>query len=386
MLIEGVEHDLRVGVALAVDDDAHSVAARFVADVRNALDALVAHHVGDGLDELRLVDLIGDLRDDDAAPHVRARAHLLDLALGADDDAALTRPVRLADAAPAHDDAARGEIGRGDILHELVDGDLGVVDECNGAVDRLCKVMGRDVGRHTHGDAVRPVDEQIGEACGEHGGLHLVAVEVGEEVHRLLVEVSKHLGSELRKARLGVTHGGRAVAVHRAEVAVAVYEGEVDGEVLRKTHEGVVHRTVAVRVEFSQDVTDDAGALAVVLVVVEAHLVHRIEDAAVDGLEAVSYVRNGARFVDRHRIGNEGAFELIVHLDVEDLGHCQRFLKFFCELRARLFLCHKYLIHTNLLPPRSPRGKMFAQQKDFREYNHVREKGFPPLRDSICAS
>ena len=233
MLIEGIEHDLRVGVALAVDDDAHAVAARFVADVRNALDALVAHHVGNGLDELRLIDLIGDLRDDDAAPHVRARAHFLDLALGADDDAALTRPVRLADAAPAHDDAARGEIGRGDILHELVDGDLRVVDEGDGAVDRLREVMGRDVGRHAHGDAVRPVDEEIGETRGEHGGLHLVAVEVGEEVHRLLVEVAKHLGSELRKARLGVTHGGSAVAVHRAEVAVSVHEGEVDGEVLR---------------------------------------------------------------------------------------------------------------------------------------------------------
>ena len=119
-----------------------------------------------------------------------------------------------------------------------------------------------------------------------------------------------------------------------------VHEREVDGEVLREAHEGVVHRTVAVRVEFTQNITDDAGALTIIFVVIKAHLVHRIEDAAVDGLEAVANVGNGARLVDRHRIGNEGAFELVVHLDIEDLGHCQRFLKFFCELRARLFLCH----------------------------------------------
>ena len=284
MFVEGVEHDLRVGVLLAFDDDAHPVPPRFVADVGDALDALVADHIGDGLDEHRLVHLIGDLRDDDAVARVGARAELLDLALGADDDVALSRAVRLADAAPAHDDAPRGEVGRGDVVHEFIHRDVGIFDEGDGAVDGLGKVVGRDVGRHAHGDAVRPVDEQVGKARREDGGLHLVAVEVGEEVHRLLVEVAQHLGGELAQTRLRITHGGGRVAVHRAEVAVPVHEREVDGEILREAHEGVVHRRIAVRVEFTEDVTDDTGALAVVLVVIQPHLVHGVENAAVNGL------------------------------------------------------------------------------------------------------
>ena len=251
VLVDGIEDDLRVGVLLALDDDAHALSARLVADIGDALDTLVLDQVGDRLDQHRLVDLVGDFRDDDAASDVGARAVLLDLALGADDDIALSGAVRLADAAPAHDDAARREIGRGDILHQLVDGDIGIVDEGDGPVDDLCEVMGRDIGRHADGDAVRSVDEQVGKARREDGGLHLVAVEVGEEVHRLLIEVAQHLGGELRKACFGITHCGGRVAVHRAEVAVPVHEREVDGEVLREAHEGVVHGEIAVRVELT---------------------------------------------------------------------------------------------------------------------------------------
>ena len=65
---------------------------------------------------------------------------------------------------------------------------------------------------------------------------------------------------------------------------MSVDEREVDGEILRQTHERVVHRSVAVRVEFTQNVTDDTRALAVVLVVIKPHLVHGVKDAAVHGL------------------------------------------------------------------------------------------------------
>lgn len=284
VFVERIEHHLCVGVLLAFDDDAHPVPARLVADVRDALDALVLDHVRNGLDEHRLVDLIGDLRDDDAVAQVPARAEFLDLALGADDDIPLSRAVRLADAAPAHDDAPRGEVGRGDVVHQLVHRELGIVNEGNGAVDGLREVVRRNVGRHADGNAVRAVDQKIGEARRQNGGLHLVSVEVGEEVHRLLVQIAQHLRREFGKTRLGITHGGRRIAVHRPEVAVSVHEREVDGEVLRKTHQGVVHGRVPVRVEFTQDVTDDTRTLAVVLVVVEPHLVHGVEDAAVNRL------------------------------------------------------------------------------------------------------
>ena len=122
---------------------------------------------------------------------------LLDLAFGADDDVPLPRAVRLADPAAPHDDAARGEVGCGDVVHQFVDRDVGIFDERDRAVDDLGEVMRRDIRRHADGDTVRAVDKQVGEARREHGGLHLVAVEVGEEIHRLLIEIAQHFRGEL---------------------------------------------------------------------------------------------------------------------------------------------------------------------------------------------
>ena len=51
-------------VALELDDDAHAVAVGFVAEIRDALDAFLAHQLGDLLDQRGLVDLIGNLGDD----------------------------------------------------------------------------------------------------------------------------------------------------------------------------------------------------------------------------------------------------------------------------------------------------------------------------------
>ena len=128
--------------------------------------------------------------------------------------------------------------------------------------------MRGNIRRHAHRDAVRAVHQKIGEAGGEHGRLRLVAVEVRDEIHRFLVEVFEHFRGELCQPRLRITHRRGGVAVDAAEVAVTVHQREIDGKVLRKAHQRVVHRAVAVRMVFTERVADDTGALAVRFVVV----------------------------------------------------------------------------------------------------------------------
>src|SRR5256714_753155 len=65
MLVELVQHDGRHGIALQVDDDAHPFAVRIILDVRDPVDLFVVRELGDLRDEIRLVHLIGNLRDDD---------------------------------------------------------------------------------------------------------------------------------------------------------------------------------------------------------------------------------------------------------------------------------------------------------------------------------
>ncbi len=77
--LELVQDHVGHRVALELDDDAHAVAVGFVAQVGDALDALLAHQFGDPLDQRRLVDLIGDLGDDQ---RLAVLAQLLDRDLG----------------------------------------------------------------------------------------------------------------------------------------------------------------------------------------------------------------------------------------------------------------------------------------------------------------
>jgi hypothetical protein len=126
---------------------------------------------------------------------------------------------------------------------------------------------------------------------GSTSGSFFAAVVVGAEIDGFLVDVGQHLVGDLRQADFGVTHGGGVVAVHRAEVALAVHQHVAHGEVLRHAHDGVVHRLVAVRVVLADHVADDTGRLLVGPVPVVVELVHGEQHAPVHRLEAVARIR-----------------------------------------------------------------------------------------------
>ena len=199
-------------------------------------------------------------------------------------DAPAPGHVRRADAAAAQDDASRGEVRAFDVGHQVLHGALRVVDHAHHAVDNLPQVVGRDVGGHAHGNAAGAVHQQVGEAAGQHRGLHEGFIEVGVEVHRVLLDVVQQVEGELGHAGLGVTHGGGAVTVHGAEVALAIHQHVADVEGLGQADHGVVHGEIPVGVEFTQHVAHQTGALAVGLVGGHAQLVHVVEDAPVHGL------------------------------------------------------------------------------------------------------
>ena len=273
VLVQVVEDHLGVHVPLQLDDDAGALPIGLVPKVRDALDLLLLDQLRDPLHQAGFVHLVGDLGDDDPAP---VGAHLLDLGLGPDHDPAPAGPVRLGYAHAAHDDAARGEVGARDVLHEVVHGDVRVVYHGAEGVRHLPQVVGRDVGGHAHGDAAGAVDQQVREPGGEHGGLLQGLVEVGHEVHRVLVDVRHHLRSQLGEPGLGVSHGRRAVAVHGTEVAVTLHQQIPGVEGLGQAHHGVVHRHVAVGMVLAQHVAHDAGALSEGLVGLEAQLAHGV--------------------------------------------------------------------------------------------------------------
>ena len=155
------------------------------------------------------------------------------MSLGAHGDGAASGLVALLDAGAAHDDGAGGEVRTGHDLHELVDGGVGIVNQVARGLDRLGEVVRGDVGGHADGDALAAVDQQVGEARGQCHGLGERLVVVGLPVDGILLQVTQQLHGGLCQAALGVTHGGGAVAIDIAEVAVTVDERRAHGEPLR---------------------------------------------------------------------------------------------------------------------------------------------------------
>jgi hypothetical protein len=252
---ELVQHYLRRRVALQLDDDAHALAARFVANVGDALDPLVLGGFGDLLDEAVLADLVGDCGQDDrltvaaASFHDVARAH---------HDRAAPRMVGAARARRAEDQRAGREIGGGDDLDQLLDRDRRILDVGFAGGEHFAEVVRRDVGRHADRDPAGAVDEDIGEARGQDLRLVLGRVVVRLEVDRVLVDVVQQRGGDAGEPRFGVAHRRGRIGVHGAEIALAVDQRHAHRPLLRHAGEGVVDRAVAVRVVFTHDVADEA--------------------------------------------------------------------------------------------------------------------------------
>ena len=232
----------------------------------------------------------------------RSLPDFLDGGLGAHREAAAAGFVGLLDALAAGDVAAGGKIGARDELHHFLEREFGLFDHGDGGVDDFAKIVRRNVGGHADGDAAGAVDEKIRQARRQDGGLFFGFVEVRNEIDGFLLDVGEEFFGDFGEARFGVSHGRGHVAVDGAEVTLAVDERVPHVEVLRHAHEGVVHRSVAVRVEFAKNFADDFGAFAVGLGGGEAELVHAEQNAAMHGLEAVADIGKRAPDDDAHGV------------------------------------------------------------------------------------
>ena len=315
VLVQAVQHDVRHRVALELDHDAHAVAVGLVAHVADLGELLVAHQPRDLLDEARLVHHERDLGDDDP---LGVRVDLFDLGLRPHDDAAAPGPVRVTDALAAAHVAAGREVRTLHDLLELLLREVGLGEQRDDRIADLGQVVRRDVRRHSDRDSRRAVDQQVRELRRQDRRLLDAAVEVVAERDGVLVDVLDELEGEPLQPGLGVPVGRGGITVDRAEVPLPVDERIAQRERLHHAHHRVVHRGVTVRVVLTEHVTDHGRALLVRPARPEAELAHRVEDAAVHGLQAVPYVREGALHDDAHRIVDERLPHLVFDQPLQD--------------------------------------------------------------------
>ena len=327
-LEQRLHHQRRVDVlALGHDDDA-DVLGGFVADVVDERQLAVGDQLGDLLDQLGLLHLIGNLGDD----HLPGTAlKVLALPLGADAEAAPAGAVGFENALRAFDDdAAGGKVGPPDravvAVDQPFDRRFRRVDQLDGGGADFGGVVGRNVGGHADGDAGRTVGQQIGEGARQHHRF-LVGLIVGlAEVDGVLVETVEQQPRHFGHACFGVALGGGAVAVDVAEIALAVDQRVALGEILGETDQRLIDGAVAVRVILADDVADDAGALLERLVGIEVQQAHGIEDAPMHRLQPVADVGQRAMHDCRQRVGEVTLFQRLAQVDRLDAARWNQIL------------------------------------------------------------
>src|SRR5262249_54513472 len=146
--VEVGEQGLRVDADLALDDQPGAVLpVGEVLDVGDALQALgLVDLVGDLLDDLLGADAVGQLDDGDRLP-AAAALQGADLHAAAHPPDAAAGLVRAADLVEAQQQPAGGQVGAGDKLHDLVERRRRVVDQPAGGGDDLAEVVRDHVGR-----------------------------------------------------------------------------------------------------------------------------------------------------------------------------------------------------------------------------------------------
>ena len=135
------------------------------------------------------------------------------------------------------DETRSGEIRSGKARHQIGQRAVRVLENEDQRINDFRKVVWRDVRRHADGDAGRAVDQQIGNGRGQNGRLLPCLVVVGDVIDGVFVDVAQHFLAEAGHARLGITHGGGRVAVHRAEVPLPVNQRVAQREILRHAHQ-----------------------------------------------------------------------------------------------------------------------------------------------------
>ena len=259
--------------------------------------------------------------------------------LGAQGQLAAPRFVGRANFVVSNQPAARRKIRRGQNIHNLIQRRFRLVHDQNRRVDSLLEVVRRNIRRQTDRNAGCAVHQQVRISRGQHIRLLERIVKVEAERHGVLVDIPQHFQRERRHARFGVTHRGRAVAVNRAEISMAVNQQGAHAVWLRHAHQRVVNRAVAMRMVFAQTIADNARAFFVRLIRRNAQLAEREENTPLNRLEAVLHARERAFQNDVLRIWDHRDMHDLFHRTLDDLVMRRSPLR---RLTAFLFACHYF--------------------------------------------
>ena len=144
------------------------------------------------------------------------------MVLGTHTNPALARFQRIAVPIKLMDNPARRKIGTRHDRQNIIDRDGRILHPRNQRVHGFVQIVRKHVGRHPHRDAFHAIDPHVGVGNRQHHGFRLGTVVVGLVINGILFNIIEKGPARLGGSHFGVTHRRRAIAVHGAEVTLAI--------------------------------------------------------------------------------------------------------------------------------------------------------------------
>ena len=288
-------HELfRVGTALEVDGKLQAAQIGLVAHVGDLAQLArlhqLRHLVDDGFHRGGVRDLV-DLENVLLRQEPPAGSHFHAAAAGAVDALHLLAVVE--NLAPGR------EIGRGHGGQQIV---LRVFEVRDRRFAHFGQIKAADLARHADGNAGIGRHEHVRERGRQQRRLLHRTVVIVHEIHRVAVDLTEQLRADGRELRFRITGRsiGHVARENLAEVALRVHKRREQRAVpLGKTHHGFVDRSVTVGVQ-THRLSDDVGGFCA-SAAQQVHLIHRVQQLPVAGLEAVN-LRDCAGDNDAHGV------------------------------------------------------------------------------------
>ncbi len=213
-----------------------------------------------------------------------------------------------------HEPAGR-EIRAGHVFHQRLAARVRIVDQEQRGVAQLRSIVWRDRGGHADRNTLRAIGQQIGEGARQDDRLIFRTIVSRPEVDGIFLDSVEQQTGHLGQPRLGVSHGGGIIAVHIAEIALAVDQRVTLGEILRQADERVVNRLITMGVKFADDVAHDAGAFLEGGPGIQPQLPHGVKQPAVHRLQAIAHVGERPVHDGRERISEVALLECVAQPD-----------------------------------------------------------------------
>ena len=162
--------------------------------------------------------------------------------------------------------------------------------------------MRRNVCGHAHRNPARPVGQKIGEGCGQNLGFRQGAIVIWAEINGVFVQPFKQRLGHRGHARLSISACRGVIAINISKISLTIDQWIAQVKILGQTRHCVINRGIAMWVVIPHHIARDFRRFTEAPVRGQTQLAHCKQDAAMNGFQAITRIRQGAMHDGGQRI------------------------------------------------------------------------------------